>query len=122
MVPLGTPATEDHLGSPSSLPAPAADMRWHCFDNRSLSDASGCGRTRAECAKMVSIRKEAFARYGVPFDASRCDPYESPYCYYYRDSDLAYTRWDCAKTLTACERSFVNNEFEVLSECKQVGE
>lgn len=120
-VPSGTPASEEHLGAPSPLARDDEDMRWHCFENRSMEDTSGCGRTRAECAKMVSIRREAFARFGVPFDASSCEPFEAPYCYYYRDADMAYTRWDCAKTATACERSFVNNEFEVLSECTQVG-
>lgn len=71
---------------------------------------------------MVSIRRDVFERHGVPFDASSCEPFERPYCYYYRDGDLAYTRWDCAKTRSACERSFVNNEFEVLSECGPAGE
>jgi hypothetical protein len=115
--------SSEAAGGPLQSPLPQGEeMAWHCFENRSLDDSSGCGRTRAECARMVAIRRDAFARHGVPFEASSCERFDRPYCYYYRDGDLAYTRWDCAKTRSACERSFVNNEYEVLSECGAVGE
>ena len=111
--------------SGAETPSPAAgatrdyEQRWYCFENLKIQDDSGCGASLVACRNLAKIRRDEYERFGVPFAASECTPFQAPVCYHYRDSDTKYTRYMCHKTQSSCRRSYEMMELEAVTECGQ---